>query len=194
MARLREFDEDEVLDKALRVFWAKGYEGTSMADLLAAMGLTNSSLYKAFGGKEELFRRVTDRYGSHHLGFRDAALAEPTPRRIVELLLLGTVDLLAGASAPPGGLEVNGALAGSADGEDVRATLVRNRQVLRNRLRERLVATRHAGDLPAGLDPDGAATLVATLAHGLAVQAKDGVSRDELRDIVSAFLRTWPAA
>ena len=62
MARPREFDEDEVLQAALRVFWEKGYEGTSLGDLQEAMGLTKSSLYKAFGGKEALFWRVVERY------------------------------------------------------------------------------------------------------------------------------------
>ena len=81
MARPREFDEDEVLDRAMHVFWAKGYEGTSMADLLSAMGLTNSSLYKAFGSKENLFRRTMERYHAGPLAFRSLALAEQTPCR-----------------------------------------------------------------------------------------------------------------
>ncbi len=192
MARPREFDEDDVLEKALHVFWVRGYEGASMAELLTAMGITNSSLYKAFGGKEDLFRRVTERYRDGHLGFRRAALAEPTPRRIVERLLLGTVDLLTGQATPPGCLEVNGALAGSSGSDTVRASLVRNRKLLRTSLRERLPATLEAGGLPAGLDVEQVAMLVATLAHGLAVQAKDGADREELRAVVRAFLCSWP--
>ncbi len=192
MARPREFDENDVLEKALHVFWVRGYEGASMAELLAAMGITNSSLYKAFGSKEDLFRRITERYHDGHLDFRQVALAEPTPRRIVERLLLGTVDLLTGEATPPGCLEVNGALAGSSGSDTVRASLVRNRRLLRTSLRERLPATLEAGSLPAGLDLEQAAMLVATLAHGLAVQAKDGASREELRAIVRAFLCSWP--
>lgn len=192
MARPREFDENDVLEKALHVFWVRGYEGASMAELLAAMGITNSSLYKAFGSKEDLFRRITERYRDDYLGFRQVALAEPTPRRIVERLLLGTVDLLTGEATPPGCLEVNGALAGSSGSDTVRAGLVRNRRLLRTSLRERLPATLEAGSLPAGLDVEQVAMLVATLAHGLAVQAKDGASREELRAIVRAFLCSWP--
>ena len=62
MARPREFDEDEVLQAALRLFWGKGYQGTSLDDLMAAMRLTKSSLYKAFGSKEALFWHVVERY------------------------------------------------------------------------------------------------------------------------------------
>lgn len=192
MARLREFDEDEVLERAMHVFWAKGYEGTSMADLLTTMGIKNSSLYKAFGSKADLFRRVIERYRDGPLAFRHAALAESTPRRIVEQVLLGTVDLLTGETTPAGCLEVNGALVASTEGEAIRTGLVRNRGVLRALLCDRLMATRDMGDLPPGLDAEQAATLVATLAHGLAVQAKDGASREELRTIVRAFLCSWP--
>lgn len=192
MARPREFNEDEVLDQAMYVFWAKGYGGTSTADLLSAMGLTNSSLYKAFGSKENLFRRAMGRYHAGPLAFRALALAEPTPRGVVERMLLGTVDLLTGGETPPGCLEVNSGLAGSSGSEAVRLDLVRNRRVLGELLRERIAATQNAGSLPIGLSPEQAATLVATLAHGLAVQAKDGASREELRAIVRTFLCSWP--
>lgn len=191
VARLREFDEDEALDRAMYVFWTKGYEGASMADLLVAMGITNSSLYKAFGSKENLFRRVTERYHNEHLAFRHVALSERTPRRIVERMLLGTVELLTGEATPPGCLEVNGALAGSAASDAVREDLVRNRKILQTLLKVRLEATKQVGSLPTGLNSEQTAALVATLAHGLAVQAKDGATRETLRAIVGAFLRSW---
>lgn len=62
MARPREFDEDAVLDSALLTFWEKGYEGTSVEDLVQSTGLGRASLYGAFGDKEQLFRRALDRY------------------------------------------------------------------------------------------------------------------------------------
>ena len=62
MGRPREFDVDKALDLALQVFWRKGYEGASMADLTETMGITKPSLYSAFGNKEELFRKALDRY------------------------------------------------------------------------------------------------------------------------------------
>src|SRR5689334_19258420 len=80
MARPREFDEDYVLEQALHVFWEKGYDSTSLADLQQVTGLMKSSLYKAFESKEGLFRRVVERYHRDHLGFRGQALAQATPK------------------------------------------------------------------------------------------------------------------
>ena len=87
MGRPREFDVDKALDLALQVFWSKGYEGASMADLTLAMGITRPSLYAAFGNKEELFRKALDRYVDGPGGYVQVALAKPTIRAVVEHLL-----------------------------------------------------------------------------------------------------------
>ena len=86
MGRPREFDVDKALDLALQVFWRKGYEGASMADLTEAMGITKPSLYAAFGNKEELFRKALDRYVDGPGGYFQVALAKPTARAVVEHL------------------------------------------------------------------------------------------------------------
>src|SRR4051794_21977945 len=87
--RPRAFAIDEALDRALQVFWHKGYEGTSLTDLTQAMGITRPSLYTAFGDKEALFRKVLDRYLAGPAAHMRAALEEPTARAVVEQLLLG---------------------------------------------------------------------------------------------------------
>ncbi|MEZ6036029.1 MAG: TetR/AcrR family transcriptional regulator [Planctomycetota bacterium] len=71
MARCREFDTDETLDRCLGLFWAKGFDGVSISDLEQATGLGRQSLYAAFGNKEQLFAAVLDRYAAHS----DAMLA-----------------------------------------------------------------------------------------------------------------------
>lgn len=192
MARPREFDEDEVLDKAMLQFWDRGYEGTSTTELLAATGLTNSSLYKAFGSKEGLYRRVAERYRNGPLGVRDVALSEPTPRRVVERLLLSTVDVLAGGATPRGCLDVKSGL-GPLGSETLRITLVENRAIVRKRLAARLAELGLPPGLPMGDDPYLVAMLVATMLHGLAVQAADGVPAMTLRAAVLAFLAPWPS-
>ncbi|AMB87614.1 TetR family transcriptional regulator [Pseudomonas agarici] len=192
MARPREFDENEVLQAALQVFWEKGYEGTSLSDLLEAMGLTKSSLYKAFSSKEALFRRVVERYYRDFLGFRQEALAEPTPRRIAERLLYGMTQLHSAELTPPGCLETNAALACSTDAELIRLELARNRERFRLKLRDRFEETVAVGPLPPGMTCDDAASLIVTLIQGMAVQAKAGFSREASRRVVHAALLSWP--
>jgi len=192
MARPREFDEDEVLQAALRLFWEKGYEGTSLSDLMEAMGLTKSSLYKAFGSKETLFWRVVELYNRDFLGFRLEALVEPTPRRIAERLLYGMTELHIGERTPNGCLELNAALACSTITEPIRQELVRNRERFRVQLRERFEETVATAPLPPGMTSDDAASLVISLIQGLAVQAKAGFSQETARRVVRAALLSWP--
>ncbi|MGV8921154.1 MAG: TetR/AcrR family transcriptional regulator [Pseudomonas sp.] len=192
MARPREFDEDQVLEKALLAFWKNGYEGTSLTTLLHATGLTKSSLYGAFINKESLFNKVVERYHQRYLTFRGAALAEPTPRRVAQRLLHGVIDLYFGAHSPPGCLELNGALACSGDNNSVRETLATNRNVTRQVLHTRFEQLKNQGPLPAGMTADSAANLLATLIQGMAVQAKSGATPDEMRDVAASFLLFWP--
>jgi AcrR family transcriptional regulator len=192
MARPREFDEDEVLAAALRVFWEKGYESAALSDLLEATGLTKSSLYKAFGSKEGLFWRVVERYQRDFLDFRHAALAEPTPRRIAERLLDGVTELHSGRQNPAGCLELNTALTGSTDAEPIRQELVRGRELFRQRLRDRFEETSATAPLPSGMTSDDAASFIMSLIQGLAVQAKGGVSRETAQRVARAALLSWP--
>src|SRR5260370_18212884 len=78
--RPREFDADEALERALELFWRQGYEGTSLGELTAAMGINPPSLYAAFGNKESLFRKALDRYVGAGMPFLPPPLEEPTPR------------------------------------------------------------------------------------------------------------------
>ncbi len=91
--RPREFCTDQALAAALGVFWAKGYEGASMADLTAAMGITKPSLYAAFGNKEALFRQALDLYEKDKLAYIGEAIEAPTARAVAENLLFGAVDV-----------------------------------------------------------------------------------------------------
>lgn len=192
MARPREFNESEVLQAALRAFWQRGYEGTSLNDLQEAMGLTKSSLYKAFGSKEALFWRVVELYQRDFLDFRHEALAEPTPRRIAERLLYGMTGLHSGGPTPVGCLELNAALACSTETEPIRQKLVRSRERFRLKLRDRLEETRAKAPLPPGMTSDDAASFIISLIQGLAVQAKAGFSRKTARRVVRAALLSWP--
>jgi AcrR family transcriptional regulator len=81
--RPREFDAEKALNRALMVFWRKGYEGTSLMDLTRAMNINRPSLYAAFGNKESLFRKALDRYAQGPADYIRIALQAPTARAAV---------------------------------------------------------------------------------------------------------------
>ena len=81
--RPRTFDENVALEQAMRVFWRKGYEGTSLADLTTEMGINPPSLYRTFGNKEKLFWKAIDRYGEGPAAYVAECLNEPTAFAVV---------------------------------------------------------------------------------------------------------------
>lgn len=190
--RPRGFDADEALDKAVRVFWRKGYQGTSLPDLTDAMGINRPSLYAAFGNKEALFRRALDRYmeqaGCHVRG----ALAEPTAFGVARRLLLGTATLLSNPKHPRGCLLVQGALACGTEADSVRKELVRRRAKGEKEVRERFKRAVREGDLPKGTDPAALARFLSAVSAGMSVQAAGGASRRELEQVAESALRAWP--
>jgi AcrR family transcriptional regulator len=190
--RPREFDPDEVLERALEVFWLRGYEGTSLDELTAAMGINRPSLYAAFGNKESLFRKALDRYAEEHMAFVRVALEEPTARRAIERLLRGFARAVTDPRTPPGCLTVQGALASGHDADAIRADLAARRLSGEAALRARLERARNEGDLAVDANPADLARYLTTIIQGLAVQATGGASRDQLDRVVDIALRAWP--
>jgi AcrR family transcriptional regulator len=191
--RPREFDIAQALDRALRVFWRKGYEGASLPDLTKAMGINRPSLYAAFGNKEALFRKAIDRYVDGPAGHVRQALEAPTAQAVVKRYLQGAIDLTTDARNPRGCFMVQSALACGGTADAVRREMVKRRAAGEAALRERFEQAISDGDLPADSKPGDLARYVATLSYGLAVQAAGGASRDELRTVVELALRAWPA-
>jgi AcrR family transcriptional regulator len=191
--RPRAFDIDEALDRALHVFWRKGYEGTTLPDLTQAMGINRPSLYAAFGNKEELFRKALDRYAKRSEGRIREALEEPSARAAVERLLRATADALTDPGCPRGCLAVQGALTCGEAAEPIREELSARRAAVEVALRDRLARARAEGDLAPECDPVDLARYVATVIQGLSVQAAGGASRDELQRVAATALRAWPS-
>jgi AcrR family transcriptional regulator len=190
--RPREFDADKALDKALAVFWERGYEGASLPDLTRAMGINRPSLYAAFGNKEQLFRKALDRYIAGPASYVSKALAEPTARRVAERLLLGAADLLANPQNPRGCLVVQGALACGSGNQRIRKQLLAHRQAGTTAIRKRLEKAKTESDLPAGANPADLARYLSTIIHGLSVQAASGAKKSELRKVAEQALLAWP--
>src|ERR1700726_3561152 len=192
MGRPRSFDLHEALDRALQVFWRKGYEGASLSDLTKAVGVTRPSLYAAFGDKKALFRKALDRYLTGPAAYTQEALKEPTARAVVERLLQGAADLNTAPRNPGGCLTVQGALACGEAGDSIRQELIACRAAGEAALRRRLQRAKSEGDLPATVNPADLASYVATIVFGMAVQAAGGANRDKLQHVVEMALRTLP--
>ena len=191
--RPREFDPDEVLDRALEVFWRNGYEGASLSELTEAMGINRPSLYAAFGNKEELFRKALDRYADGPAAYTREALKAPTARGVIERLLHGATEALTHPDYPPGCLGVHGALSCGEAAESIRDELCARRGAYEVSLRQRFERAKAEGDLSADADCADVARLVMTVMQGMAVQAAGGASREDLRRVAEMMLRAWPA-
>lgn len=192
IGRPRGFDADEALERAMLVFWAQGYEGASLTDLTNAMGITKTSMYAAFGNKEELFRKALERYAEGPAAYAARALEEPTAREVATAFLAGSVAASTRPGCPAGCLGVQGSLVSGDAGRTVRDALAAWRDEGRLRLCDRFQRAVDEGDLPPNADPGLLARYVMTMANGIAVQAAGGAGRDELQQVVDAALRNWP--
>jgi len=190
--RPRAFDPDEALDRAMHVFWAKGYEGASLSALTRAMRINRPSLYGAFGNKEQLFRKVLDRYMNGPLAFFGKALAARKARDVIEQIFLGAADMPSDPRTPAGCLVVQGALACGDAAGSVRNEIAALRTAAKAALRRRLQRAKREGDLPSNADPAELSHYVMTVLHGMAVQGADGASPDQLRRVAQVALRAWP--
>ena len=191
--RPREFDADQALDRALEVFWRKGYEGASISELTEAMGINRPSLYAAFGNKEALFRKALDRYAQGPAAYTREALDEPTARAVAEHILYGAADALTDPHMPHGCLGVQGALSCGDAAASIREELCSRRAAWEDALQGRLERAKLEGDLVGTANCSDLAQYLATVAQGMAVQAAGGATRRQLYKIALMALKAWPA-
>jgi AcrR family transcriptional regulator len=192
MGRPRSFDADRALDRALFVFWRKGFEGATLSDLTKAVGVNRPSLYAAFGDKKALFRKALDRYLNGPASYTQAALKEPTARAVAERLLRGAADLNTSPRNPGGCLIVQGALACGEAADSVRQELAASRAAGEAALRRRFEQAQSEGDLAGDTDPADLARYLATVVYGIAVQAAGGASKSKLQRVVEMTLQALP--
>jgi AcrR family transcriptional regulator len=192
VGRPRGFDAEKALDKALRVFWRRGYEGASLPELTKAMGINRPSMYAAFGNKEQLFKKAVDRYCEEPTAHLEACLAAPTIREVAERLIRGTAERLACPKNPRGCLILHGALACGKESDAIRRDLAARRAEREEAIRLRF-AKASAKELPKGVAADDLARYVAAVMQGLAVQAASGATGEELLGVADVALHNWPA-
>lgn len=197
MARPRSFDADEVLAKAMQVFWANGYTATSLDDITAATGVNKPSLYAAFGDKQALFRHVLDRYHAMLLAHMKASLEKPpTPRAAIRDWFLGFLPSCSGPRAT-GCLSVNATLeAASLDAavlKAIHAFDAREEKLLEAAIRRGIAA----GEFAPRLDPKSAAHHLMAAQKGFLVLSRGhpapAATRRAMEQALSALDRAAPS-
>lgn len=193
--RPREFDRDAALARARDLFWERGYEGVSMADLVRGLGLASARIYAAFGSKEDLFREAIELYELQEGGFADRALAEePTVIRAIERMFREGVEVYTRKQGPRGCMVVSAATNCSSENDRVREWLEEHRRSRTASIVKRMKKAVRNGELRKGADAQALGDLCASLLHGVSVQARDGASRERLLAVIPpllAILEAW---
>jgi TetR/AcrR family transcriptional repressor of nem operon len=185
MARHKEFDVDEALDSALDLFWATGYEATSMQDLVDRLGINRGSLYATFGSKDELYRRAFDRYAERSGAALEEALAGPGPIR--DRLGAFLRDLVANPDGR-GCFVVNTVCERNPTDPASREATTTSLDATRRLLVDRLRAAAAVGELASDTTPEVAAETVLVLMQGLQVMTKAGADLTELGPVIDTTL------
>jgi AcrR family transcriptional regulator len=191
--RPRGFDRDEALECAMRLFWSRGYEATSINDLTRAMRITPPALYSAFGDKKRLFLEAVGSYEQGAGCFaRKALMEEPTAELAVRRLLVDAVRSFTDRKNPKGCLIVLGATNCATESTDIFEALAERRRTAENAVRTRIATGQKAGELSDNADLDALTGMVTATLYGLAIKARDGAPRARLRTIVEQLMMMWP--
>ncbi|BEV08883.1 MULTISPECIES: TetR/AcrR family transcriptional regulator [unclassified Methylophilus] len=191
--RPKMFDNEVILDKALKVFWERGYEGASMAELTSTLGVNKPSLYAAFGNKEELFRQALSKYVSGPASFVRMVMKEPTARKVAEKFLLSSAEFLTSEAHPKGCMIVQGALSCGEGAQIIKEQLIQYRKHYEGLLTERFELAQLEGDLSPDVNAVDLSKYLATLHQGMSVQAVNGATQEELKRMVNVAMLNWPS-
>jgi len=190
--RPRSFDREQALERAMDVFWSKGFEAASLTDITEAMGINPPSLYAAFGDKEGLFIEAVQRY--HSDTQQNCPYADQlTARAAVESLLTFAATLFTDPGHPRGCLAVMAMMTSSTTSPRLQQMLMEQRAMAKAHLRERIQRGVKEGDVPQDADVTALTSLYSAVLSGLSLQARDGASRKALLAAVQAAMQAWPA-
>ena len=193
VGRPRKFNADEVLDRAMQVFWRRGFRGTSLNELARELGIEKPSLYAAFGNKEQLFLKALDRYASG-FGRRAVLMLQETPsgKAAIEALLSAFAAQLADADSPAGCMIANCAVECRDLSASINRELVEWLEATEKAILDRLKRARKEGDLAPGEDIRALARYFATVLQGMVALSRIKRDAKELRHVVRIALRAWP--
>lgn len=180
VGRPREFDPDQVVDQAMTLFWARGFDGVSISDIAAATNTNRRSIYAEFGSKQKLYERAVQHYLAGQGGYVMDALAMPSARGVAEALVHGAAET--SSSGPRGCLTLD---SGPGTAEMREATV--------HRIAERFDGAVADGEL-SGVDTVVLARWIAAVCQGIAIQARSGADRADLHALADLALAGWPAS
>jgi AcrR family transcriptional regulator len=183
------FDKDAALEAAMLLFWERGYEGTSMADLTRAMGLSPSSIYAAFGDKHALFSLAVKRYMESRAQYATKALEEPTLEKAIRALFDNTVAFLTTPGHPPTCMTLVGAVGCSVDAAPARDIMTEIRKQNEVAMRKRFLQARKSGELSRDVNVDDYTRYLSSILAGLSIQAANGSTKAELKRTAQMALR-----
>lgn len=192
--RPRGFDEEEALDRAVRVFQAKGYGATTLDDLTTAMGINRPSLYASFGNKEALFHRVLDRYRDRYAQEADQVLtSRSSTQEAIETLLQWAAEWHWHHNQRQGCLIVNSTPDCRPDQPQICDHILRlqtqNEEMLFQRLQQGVGV-----DLPQDADCRGLAQFFNGVIQGIAVLVREQQNPEAIRSLIRYAMRAWPYA
>jgi TetR/AcrR family transcriptional repressor of nem operon len=189
MPRPKEFNPDDAIEKAMQVFWHKGYEATSMEDLLSAMDLNRGSLYDTFGDKRQLFLKVIDRYCHGYVGEKFSLLDQPGPalptlRRFIH-------GMIEGGLADPqrrGCLIANTVMELAPHEQDIAGKVCQAMKMGEDAFFKILTRAKEQGELAKGKDPRALARFLTTMMQGTIMSIKAGASADVVKQTAETAL------
>ena len=188
MARPRKFERSEALDKAMLVFWQKGYEATVLDDLTHAMGINRPSLYNAFGDKHALYMEALARYREFYSGKMLTALSGAPSVKVGFRRIFDSFIVEATERCCPGCMIVNSTIEACAVSESVAEFVSETDAASVQAFTAALQAAQQRGDLSANKDPQALAVYLYSAVQGFQVRAKAGDDRQTLETIAALAL------
>ena len=184
MPRTKEFSESVALEQALQIFWEKGYECTSLQDLIAAMGISKSSFYETFGSKYDLFLSAIENYVETRVGGAVSVLdGEPSGKKAVAKIFAHFIE-----NGERGCLLCNSAVEFALRDPAVENHITRGMKRLEDAYHRAVVRGQEAGEIPAGKDARPLARFLLNCEHGLFVSSRSGLDKEALGEVVQVAL------
>jgi TetR/AcrR family transcriptional repressor of nem operon len=194
MAGVKQFDRSEVLDRAMALFWRRGYEATSIQDLVEATGINRGSIYGTFGDKKGLFLAVLDHYAEKVAMPLMAELSDSNPRRAIERMFDSIIRRTSDPRFPPGCLNTNTSLECPTSGGEITRKIAERFGQQESAIYRVLRRAQVEGSLASTLDARALARFFMGVAQGLNVVNKAMADPGVLKDIARVAMRVWDEA